>query len=504
MIEKLQALVDNTKKVVIGQVIKSKVNTSLYEWLCSETNHMRKTETISTRIQYVLAGKPDLSCKNGNTKQFNIKTNQPKFCGQSNTCACFREHIVIFNQENPQSKEQLRLATEKRKQTWLDKYGVENISHHTPTKQKRKETMAGRDYNAQNIELYDRQEAAGMLRVIDRVKDYVTPMFTREDYSGSFRKNRYDWKCNTCDTIFDDHIDYGRIPRCPLCNVNNISVGEKELREYLASLNVTYETNNRTILSGNELDIYMPDRNLAIEFNGVYWHSSQFKDQQYHVGKTLACETQGIHLIHIFEDEWVNKKEIVKNRIKSVLGIGQRLYARKCRVDHITSTEYKEFVTLHHLQGYAPASHLYGLKHNDILVAVMSFGRGRYHKSEYELIRYCSVGNIVGGASKLFSAFTTEFNPTEVISYANRTWSQGGLYNALGFKDITIDKKNTGFFYIKDLKRYHRSSFTKKRLVKLGYDAAKTAEQIMGELGYLKIFDAGNLKFQWISMRNSG
>jgi hypothetical protein len=151
------------------------------------------------------------------------------------------------------------------------------------------------------------------------------------------------------------------------------------------------------------------------------------------------------------------------------------------------------------LQGYASASFKFGLFHNAILVAVMSFSKSRYTSDEFELIRYCSIGTIVGGAGKLFSFFIKTHNPSKIISYANRCWSDGGLYKTLGFVNTTKDDYNTGYWYIRKYIRYHRSTFTKKRLVNAGYDASLTEGEIMKEAGYLKIYDCGNYRFEWTS-----
>jgi hypothetical protein len=269
------------------------------------------------------------------------------------------------------------------------------------------------------------------------------------------------------------------------------------LRDWIKSLEISIVENDRSILNNLEIDIYIPGKKIAIEYNGIYWHSSKFKDKKYHVKKFLDCKKQGIHLIQIFEDEWKVKTEIVKSRLLSTFGKGERIYARKCQVVKISPTEHKQFMLKYHLQGYATASIAYGLKFNGNLVAAMSFSKARYSKVGYELVRFCSIGNIIGGASKLFTAFVRDFSPSLVTSYANRCWSNGNLYIQLDFLDVTKDEENTGFWYIKNNKRSHRSTFNKQRLVKLGYDSSKTGKEIMSDAGYVTIFDCGNYKFEW-------
>jgi hypothetical protein len=492
MINQLKELVKNTNTRVLSQVIKSQKNIVLYNWILVETNILPNNSSTKERIYYILHGKPELKCKNGNIRKFATVRLEYGFCDNIKNCKCFREKQSADRQGYDMSN-----VVNKRKETWMEKYGVENVSQSEIVKAKRKGTMSTRNYEKLHQRLAYDKETLGYDQVINRLKDIVTPCFTREEYTGCFRKNVYEWKCVKCKNIFENHIDYGTEPRCQICFPSNISAGESELKEWINSLNIEFTSNDRSILDGLELDILILSKKIAIEFNGTYWHSDKFKDKKYHVSKYLKCKEQGIHLIQIFDDEWYSKKDIVKSRLLSALGISKKVYARKCKVRHVTPCEYKTFVDKYHLQGYVSASVLYGLTLNDQVVAVMSFSKARYHNTGYELIRYCSDGNIVGGASRLFSAFVNKYNPKEVISYANRCWSNGNLYKQLGFSDITSCQDNTGFWYVKDFKRYHRTTFNKKRLIKLGYDAKLTGDVIMEHAGYMRIYDCGNYKFQW-------
>ena len=343
---------------------------------------------------------------------------------------------------------------------------------------------------------YEKQ-TVGFDQVVARVSEWVTPMFSREEYNGCFRKNHYQWKCQKCNNIFQDHVDYGRVPVCKICNPKFISSGELELQEFLTQNQIDFISNDRSVLDGLELDILIPKLKLAIEFNGVYWHSSEKKDHQYHVKKYIQCRNAGIHLIQIFDDEWSKKKNIILSRLLHLIKKSPVIYARRCEIVEIDPKSYKTFVEEKHLQGWASASLLYGLKFNQELVAVMSFSKSRYHKSGYELVRYCSKDAVVGGASRLFKHFVRTINPNEIVSYANRCWSNGNLYKTIGFTDVTVDDYNTGYWYVKNNIRYHRSTFTKKRLVKLYGESDKSESEIMKNHGFVKIHDCGNYKFLW-------
>lgn len=275
---------------------------------------------------------------------------------------------------------------------------------------------------------------------------------------------------------------------------------QNELKEFLNSLNIKYVENKRTIISPYELDFYLPEHNLAIEFNGVYWHSElNGKNKQYHLKKTELCETKGIHLLQIFDSEWNNsiKQQIWKSIISSKLKLNNRIYARKCKIHTPSSREVNIFLTNNHLQGYCSSQKQIGLYYNNKLVSLMTFGKSRFSK-EMELIRYCNKVNInvIGGASRLLKA--SKF--TNIISYANRRFSNGGLYIALNFKKIHDTDPN--YFYTKDYKLLEtRHKYQKHKLSELltNFKNNLSEWENMKINGYDRIWDCGNIKYQYVS-----
>jgi len=491
MLNALQQLVDNTNPRVVGQVLKSKTNTALYQWVVEQSALLTDC-SVKERIYYILNNKPSPTCSNGNKKTFNPKTSQYGFCNNIGKCPCFASYLSESKKGSDMSH-----VLDQRIKTWLDKYGVENVSQSVAVQKKRNATIKSRNYDKLHKKLaYDKQ-SQGFEQVVARVADHVIPLFTRDEYQGSFRKNFYKWQCVICGGTVEDHVDYGRVPRCKTCYPHNKSKGELELQNYLDFLQINYNCNDRSMLGDLEYDIYIPEKKIAIEFNGVYWHSTEFKDSDYHVNKFLRSAKAGVHLISIFEDEWINKKEIVCNRLANVLGCSQTVPARKCKIVELSGKDYKQFVQTYHLQGTTSATYKYGLVYHDELVAVMSFSKSRYTDDDYELMRYCSKDTVVGGAGKLFKHFVTKFNPNSIISYANRCWSNGKLYHQLGFADVTDHLVNSGYWYVKNNTRYHRSNFTKNKLVSCGANPTLTESEIMAQHGYLKIYDCGNYKFRW-------
>lgn len=291
---------------------------------------------------------------------------------------------------------------------------------------------------------------------------------------------------------------------CPYC-ANNVSKPEREIVDYLTSNNNIVETNHRKYLSSNqELDIFIPNKNIAIEYNGLYWHNETKRDKNYHLNKTIDCANNNIRLIHIFEDEWIYKKEIVKSRLNTILGnVTNKIYARKCVIKEIDNETCKTFLDNNHIQGGINAPIRYGLFYNDELVSVMNFCKLRKNlgqsgsKNEYELLRFCNKLNtiVIGGASKLFQHFIKHHKPLIVKTYADRRWNTGNLYEKLGFSFTHFSKPN--YFYVIGQQRHNRFSFRKDVLVKQGFDASKSEHEIMFERGIHRIYDCGCLCYEY-------
>jgi hypothetical protein len=283
----------------------------------------------------------------------------------------------------------------------------------------------------------------------------------------------------------------------------HVTKPHQEIVDYLLELDplLQLSINDRKLIAPYEIDILISDHRLAIEFNGFFWHSDSSKGNNYHLMKTTACADNGVKLIHIFEDEWVYKKEIVKSRLSYLLNRSKRLFARKCEVREVSPSDATKFLDRCHLQGRCRSSERYGLFYNGELVALMTFGKPRFNKNyEWELLRYCSLPftNIVGGASKLLSAFR-KVHAEPLITYADRRWSDGHLYKSLGFDLVGTSKPS--YFYVKsgsDL-RINRATAQKHNLAQLlgsEFDVSLSESQNMKTAGYDRIFDCGNFVFE--------
>jgi hypothetical protein len=293
------------------------------------------------------------------------------------------------------------------------------------------------------------------------------------------------------------------------------SCHEEEIKDFLKSLNVITEKRRKSLLpSGKEIDIYLPEFKIGIEFNGVYWHQEQVlrgygkNGKTYHLDKTEEAEMLGVQLIHIYEDDWLYKKNIVKERLKSILKKSSFIFfGRKCKLKEISFKEKQEFINKHHLQGDCPSSINIGLYSEENLVAVMTFSKLRKSlgqiakEGDYELLRYCSTGNVIGGASKLFSYFLKKYSPKRVISYADRHWTASftqNMYDKLNFKKISDGEPN--YWYVIKDKRVHRYNYRKTELHKKlkVFDPSLTEYQNMLLNKYDRIWGCGSLKYEYI------
>ena len=339
---------------------------------------------------------------------------------------------------------------------------------------------------------------------------YSTPLFTEEELLKANNGDILKWKCNTCGKELSEHVNtlFFREVRCKDCYKISVSNPEREIIQFLNDNGINdIECNVRDkLVEGKEIDIYIPSKNIAIEYDGLWWHSSaHILNDSYHLNKTIKCEKKGIQLIHIFENEWFHKKEIVKSRLLDILGKYQMtIYARECEIKEVDQEEAKEFLNNNHLQGFIVSKYRIGLYYDNELVSLMTFSN--YRKSlgresienEYEMLRFCNEMSchIPGAASKLLNYFIKTYHPKKIISYCDRRWSQGKLYDKLGFKFIRNTEPN--YWYIIGYRLQHRfewrKSVLKDKLLK--YDESKTEFENMTENGYNRIYDCGNKLYE--------
>lgn len=282
-----------------------------------------------------------------------------------------------------------------------------------------------------------------------------------------------------------------------------VSNAESEIVNFIkANSNTTIVESDRTILNPLELDIYLPQLNVAIEFDGNYWHSDlNGKDRNYHLNKTTQCMNKGIHLIHIWEYIYNQKTEIVLSKINNLLGNSKSVFGRKCVIKEIDTDTARNFLNRTHIQGYCSSTYRFGLYNNDVLVATMTFGKARFDtKYEYELLRYSTeLGySVAGGFSKLLSYFIKAHVPISIVSYSDLTWSIGNVYQKNGF--VLSHRAKPSYFYTKDYVNFeHRMAYQKKKMpTKLqNFDSTLSEWENMQNNGYDRIWNCGNDVWVW-------
>ncbi len=322
------------------------------------------------------------------------------------------------------------------------------------------------------------------------------------------------FKCKKCNHIFSTkftllRMGYGKCPNCRPSQT--VSEEEKKLHLFIKELlpNIHVTTSDRRIIKNPktgyplELDIFIPSTKFAIEYNGIYWHSEcVLKDpMNYHIIKTKECNIKGISLIHIFEDEWIHRKDIVKSILRNKFNISsKKIYARKCIIKEIDHKQKNIFLGENHLQGFDTSRIKLGAFYNDELVSVMTFSLGNISKggdptkyNVWELSRFASKinYNIPGIASKLLSFFERNYNWKEIFSFADLRWSVGNLYYKLGFDLVSQSLPNYWYVDSKTIKRIHRFSLRKRP-----DEPRDIPEYILRhQQGFYRIWDCGNLKF---------
>jgi len=316
------------------------------------------------------------------------------------------------------------------------------------------------------------------------------------------------FKCNDCGHDFN--FSWSQITGkyyklvCPKCYKSIKRGKENEVYDFVQSiyLDIVIQ-NDKTVISPKELDIFIPNKNLAIEFCGNIWHSEKYiSDKNYHNDKLLKCLEKNVKLLTIFEDEWDDKNEICKSKIKNSLGIcDYKVFARKCEIKMVNKYDSHVFCETNHLQGYCKQTTIsYGLYYKNELISIMCFNNAiKTRKADFELNRFCNKLNcsIPGAFSKLLTHFR-RFNRTKtLISYSDNRWGSGDVYLKNGFSLISCIPIR--YFYVGNItlwKRKHRFTFNKYRLKKLFKLENGSESEITKTNEIYKLWDCGYKKWK--------
>ena len=411
---------------------------------------------------------------------------------------------------------QSSLIQEKGKESCLEKYGVEYYNQTEESQIRRKETSLkkyGVENPSQNISIKIKKEKLEAKKLNYAKSQNLVTVY---DLSKTFNRDE--------STIIDDirllnlkiikfnndarfYIEESNLPilsdffsKTDECGK---SYSEKELVDFVKSIySDEIMENTKRIIPPKELDIYIPKMKLAIEYNGLYWHDENHVDRNYHLTKTNMCNEKGIDLIHVFEDDWLYKKEIVKSMIASRLGVyKEKAFARKCQIKEIEKDQAKIFFDENHLQGFAYGDLYLGLMFNDELIQCICINKKGWHDGNVELTRMVTKLNtqVIGGFSKLMKHISDYIEYKSITSYVYKAWFNGKGYIESGFK--IVKENNPSYSYVVNGRRVHKSHFRKNKIKKMFergelkfYDLDKTEHENMIENKIYRIYDCGTMK----------
>ncbi len=305
---------------------------------------------------------------------------------------------------------------------------------------------------------------------------------------------------------------------CPACaREQTTSKGENELAQWVAGLGLQVSRNDRAALGSMEIDIFLPDLKIGIEYNGAYWHSDgKLPHPRIHEVKASKARDAGIRLITIWDFDWETRTDFVKRFLLHAFGLNPspKINARACAVRWVEASIASEFYTRTHIQGAAWRTIVnYGLFSGDDLVACMSFSqgvsrRGMMGDTEWELARFATDRIVRGGAGKIFTAFVKNHSPQTVWSFSDRQHFSGGVYPALGFKEDGRLAADYRVLHEASGRIWHKSAWQRKyiptRLNELGIDESfdpatdvRTEREMQKLARVLRIMDAGKIRWRW-------
>lgn len=463
------------------RIIKS--NEILHDWVIKHS--LVESEQYNIMIYSVVYNISNI-CKYGNLKSLPRWSTGFVGCGPANKCECTKENISnsVTASKSVVSEQSKHISNKKRINTMVQKYGVEYNSQRQDIKYIWKTPKIPKN-------IYDKLMSHDWL-----YEQYVTKNRTAVDIAKEL------------EVYYSTVIFYCKHHNFTIKRYSNYSLYEIEIKTFLEELNVNVIDHDYSILKTKELDLFLPEHKFAIEFNGLYWHSyhpsmNEEEDQYRHLEKTELANLNNINLFHINEWEWINHKSLIKSMIKSKIGYTDRIYARNCKVVQLSKLEAKIFFNENHLQQWIGATHYWGLKYHNEIVMAISISPTRFNNklAKFELIRFCSKQNltVVGGGSKLIKYAKSQLN-SNIVSYCDRSKSNGNSYLAMGFKLVQISKPS--YVYVKNnliLSRYqcqkHKQEMLFEKNIIDVYDKNCSESENMFNSGFRRFWDCGNLIF---------
>lgn len=322
----------------------------------------------------------------------------------------------------------------------------------------------------------------------------------------AFSNKKKNWKCSVCGFLWESTVVNRTAGGngCPAC-VARSSRQEDELHVFLQSILPGEDIirHDRTIIKPKELDFFIPSKKIAIEYNGLFWHSdAKVKTKDYHREKFQRCAEQGIQLVSIWSDDWTTKRTVVESMLSHKLGVSDkpRVFARKTRIVEVDTATARSFCDAYHIQGFCHGSAYFGLEYDGEMVALTILKK---IGDTLRLERFCTSRIVVGGAGKLTSkamSFGRSQGCTQLVTFADATVSDGGLYQQLGFTNDGEIPPDYKYIIPHDnyATRRHKFNYRKKRFEtdkNLLFEPNLTEKQLAELNGFHRVFDCGKTRF---------
>ena len=429
----------------------------------------------------------------------------------------------------------------KAEQTSLDRYGVRHYAQTDEGKQKLSDRWKDEKFKEQvtanrlatNIERYGFENPMQSLEVRSKCSESKMTDSSKSEQFSAFKQDARSFiislnldhrptiqELTKYTGVNDSTVGcYIHVHKCEDLIQEKVSVMEQEVIDFLISISPDIEISHcdRSIITPYEIDIYLPQYKLGIECNPTATHNADVNvfdrsatplSPSYHQMKTNICESKGVRLIHVFGYEWKHNREVIESILQNALSKNsKKIYARRCIVKEVNSSTASNFLTVNHRQGKVGSSIRLGLFYNDELVSLMTFGKLRNtiggSGEGYELLRFCSCKytNVVGGASKLFRHFVSNYQPKLIRSFSDRAHTSGRLYQVLGFNEVS--RSTAGYCWVNEHtdKAYHRVNAQKQNIKKFlgddSIDLSKSEREIMTEHGFVRVYDSGTITWEW-------
>jgi hypothetical protein len=399
-------------------------------------------------------------------------------------------NLQKYGHINPGANQEVK---EKRTKTIFERFGVNNALENKDLLKKSQDTLMKnhgikntmqsqiiRDkIKTTNIKKYGSINPMGNKDVVDRIK------------KTSLEKYGYDNPSKS--PLIKEKILKAQIEN----QKSGSSKGERSIRDYIESLGLSTQKYYIGGANPREIDILIPEKKIAVEYNGAYFHSEKFAKMtsRYHLNKTLMCQEKGIKLLQFFDFEWEDRNKQVKSFLRSALGKNERkIYARKCEIVELNKIDTNQFLEDYHILGKTLYNHSYGLVCDNELLALITIGKHHRGRDEWILSRYVGKENVtvIGGLTRLCEYAKQKHNT--IYTWIDFRMSDGQNWIKNGWE--VIHQLPPDYFYI-EAKTHKIISKQSRQKKKINTPIGMTEHEHALHDGLYRIYDCGKIKLKY-------